>query len=180
MLASKNPYHSLNIVYKFGPFLSQFIMMPRGLLNFQFQILEKWWKIKYFTLNNIHGSKFRIFYYCLVVVCCFETTLKNLGKWGQRGASVSHLPLNILQKFQKFSFKLLSFSFCSNFQEDWWETCADIRSLLFLCNKELQKKFYPILMVCQRWCHSEKTKTGIAFDLDVIFSVCMWFLRFLF
>ena len=38
------------------------------------------------------------------------------------------------------------------------------------CNEELQKKFVITLIVYQRWCHSEKTKTGITFDLDVILT----------
>ena len=50
------------------------------------------------------------------------------------------------------------------------KTCLDMRSLLFLCNMELHKKFSPVLTVCERWCHSEKkiTKTGITFHLDMI------------
>ena len=47
-------------------------------------------------------------------------------------------------------------------------------SLLFLCNKELHKKFAPILIVCQRWHQSEKTRIGITFDLDLILS-CGYF-----
>ena len=52
----------------------------------------------------------------------------------------------------------------------------DIRSILFQCNKELHKKFAPILIVCQRWNHSQKTKTSIIFDLDVILT-CGFFLK---
>ena len=32
----------------------------------------------------------------------------------------------------------------------------------------MRKKFVPILIVCQRWRHSEKAITDITFDLDVI------------
>ena len=35
----------------------------------------------------------------VVSIYCFETALKNLGKWRQKEAPVSHLPTNILQKF---------------------------------------------------------------------------------
>ena len=40
----------------------------------------------------------------------------------------------------------------------------------FLCNNKLHKKFASTLIVCQRWHHSEKTKPGITFDLDVILT----------
>ena len=55
----------------------------------------------------------------------------------------------------------------------------DVRSLLFLCNKKWHKKFAPILIVCQRWRHSQKTQTGITFDLDVILT-CGFFLKVIF
>ena len=48
--------------------------------------------------------------------------------------------------------------FCTNFQKNQQKTCPNIRSLLFLCKKQLHKKFAPILVVCQRWRHSEKKK----------------------
>ena len=35
---------------------------------------------------------------------------------------------------------------------------------------ELHKKFAPIFKVCQRRRYSEKTKTGITFDLDLILT----------
>ena len=35
-------------------FVSIYYDATRIVKFFQFQILEKWWKIKYFTLNNIH------------------------------------------------------------------------------------------------------------------------------
>ena len=62
--------------------------------------------------------------------------------------------------------------FCTNFKEGWQKTCLDVRSLLFLCNKELQKKFAPILIVFLRWRHIEKTKTVITWsrrDFDLLF-----------
>ena len=40
----------------------------------------------------------------------------------------------------------------------------------FLCNKELYKKSALILIFCQRWGPSEKTKTSITFDLNVILT----------
>ena len=52
---------------------------------------------KFFTTKNIHCSKFEIFY-CLIAIYCFETALKNLGKWGYGGDPVSHLPPIISQK----------------------------------------------------------------------------------
>ena len=57
----------------------------------------------------------------------------------------------------------------SYFQEDWRKFCPDIRDI-FLCNKELHKKLAPILIVSQRRHHSEKTKTGINFNLDVVLT----------
>ena len=73
-------YHSWNIVYKFGPFLAQFWLYDvTNIVNFQ--MLKKWRKIKYFPSKNIHGSKFKTFYCYLAVIYCFETALKNLGKW---------------------------------------------------------------------------------------------------
>ena len=53
----------------------------------------------------MHGFKFRTFYY-MVAIYCFETALKNLGKWRQGGAPASHLPSNNLQNFQNFSIEL--------------------------------------------------------------------------
>ena len=32
-------------------------------------------------------------------------------------------------------------------------------------NKELHKKFTPMLIYCQRWCHNEKTKTSVTFNI---------------
>ena len=52
---------------------------------------------------------------------------------------------------------------------------TDIKSLLFLCNKELHKKFVQILIVCQRHVRLKKTKTGITFDLGVILTVFIFF-----
>ena len=37
------------------------------------------------------------------------------------------------------------------------------KSPLILCNKKCYKKFAAILIVCQRWCHSEKPKLSINF-----------------
>ena len=73
-------YHSCNIVYKCGPFSAQFwrydIKRTVGLFNFR--ILEKWPKIKFFTSKYLHGSEVRTFHCCLVAVYCFETALKYL------------------------------------------------------------------------------------------------------
>ena len=68
-------YHSWNIVYKFGLFLPQFWLYDVTRI-FKFPILEKWQKIKFFTLKYIHGFKFKILYYCLVAIYCFETALR--------------------------------------------------------------------------------------------------------
>ena len=70
--------------------------------------------------------------------------------------------------------------FCTNFQKNQQKTCPNIRSLLFLCKKQLHKKFAPILVVCQRWRRSEKKKkkTGITFDLDAILS-CKFLKKFM-
>ena len=57
-----------------------------------------------------------------------------------------------------------------HFPEDWRRTCPDTRNLLFLCSKEFHNKFATVLMICERWSHSEKTKTGIAFDAEMIFT----------
>ena len=67
------------------------------------------WKMmenQIFTSRNMHGSNFRAYYCFSVVVCYFETALKNLENWHQTGAPVSHLSPNILQNFKNFSVKL--------------------------------------------------------------------------
>ena len=83
-----------------------------------------------------------------------------------------------LQIFYKnFRILVLSYNlphFFTYIQEDWRKTCPDIRSLLFLCNKDLHTRLTPIFIVCQRWRHSEKTKIGITFDRDFILS-CSFF-----
>ena len=113
--------HNRNIVHKYHSFLPNFdIITSQGSSNFQ--TLEKWPKIKFWTSRNIHNFKFRTFYCCLVVICCFETAWRNLGTWPRRGAPISH------------------------------------------------KKFAPIIIVCQRWRHSEKTETSLAFYLDAILT----------
>ena len=106
-----------------------------------------------------------------IVVWSQFIALKNLGKWPQRGALIS-IPSS--QYFTK-KIKILALSynllhFVPIFKEIEKKTFPDVRSLLFLCNKELHKKFAPILIVCQRWRHDEKTKTCITFDLDVILT----------
>ena len=145
-------------------------MMSQRLLHYQ--ILEKWRKIKLFTSRNISGSKLRTFYCCLAVIYCFETAFKNLGKLRQRGAPRLTLSFKYFTKIKQKNL-VLSYDlshFVISFQKYWRETCPDIRSLLHLCNKELHKKFAPILIVYQRWRHNEKTKTDISFDLDVTLS----------
>ena len=83
-----------------------------------------------------------------------------------------------LQIFYKnFRILVLSYNlphFFTYIQEDWRKTCPDIRSLLFLCNKDLHTRLTPIMIVCQRWRHSEKTKIGIIFDQDFILT-CSFF-----
>ena len=37
-------------------------------------------------------------------------------------------------------------------------------------DKELQNKFIPMLIYCQRWYHNEKTETSITFALDVVLT----------
>ena len=91
-----------------------------------------------------------------------------MGKWPQRGVPVSTPPSKYCTKIKVLVLSYISF--CTNLQTYWQKTCPDIRSPLFLCNKELHKKFAPILIVCQRWSHGEKTKPGITFDLDVILT----------
>ena len=49
------------------------------------------------------------------------------------------------------------------------KNCQGISNLLFLC-KESHNKFALILIVWQKWRRSEKTKTDITFDLDVILT----------
>ena len=41
---------------------------------------------------------------------------------------------------------------------------------LFLYNKDSNKKIARILIIYQRWSHSDKTKTDVAFDLDIILT----------
>ena len=63
------------------------------------------------------------------------------------------------------------------YQEDWQKTCPNIKSFLFLYNRKSRKKFVPFLIVCKRWRHSQKIKTDITFDLEVIFFKCHIFWR---
>ena len=60
---------------------------------------------------------------------------------------------------------MLSYNLFHQFSTKLW---PGIRNLLFLCTKELHKKFAPIVIVCQGWRQRKETKTGITFDLDVI------------
>lgn len=45
---------------------------------------------------------------------------------------------------------------------------SDIRSILLICDKELQEKSSPSFIVCQRWRQNGKTRTRITFNLDVV------------
>ena len=92
-----------NIVTEFDLFITvgiEYTNMAHLWLNFNFmtsqgllksQILEKMMKNQIFHLKkNKHDSKFRTFCCCLVEIYCFQTALKNLEKWHQRGTPVSH------------------------------------------------------------------------------------------
>ena len=141
-----------------------------------FQILEKW-QIKFLTSKNIHGFKIRTFCCCLVAICCFETALKNWESDVKEGEGPPFC--TFLQIFyENFRILVLSYNlphFFTYIQEDWRKTCPDIRSLLFLCNKDLHTRLTPILIVCQRWRHSEKTKILI----ETLFCLAV-FLKFIF
>ena len=89
--------------------------------------------------------------------------MQNLGKRPQRRGPDS-TPSS--KYFAKKKILLLSYNlphFVPFFKEIDKKTCPDVRSLLFLWNKELHKKFAPILIVCQRWRHSEKKQTCTTF-----------------
>ena len=73
-------YHRWNIVYKFGPFLAQFWLYDVTSIV-KFANVGKMTKDQIFPLKNIHGSKIKTFYCYLAVIYCFESALKNLGKW---------------------------------------------------------------------------------------------------
>ena len=47
----------------------------------KFPDFGKMTRYQIFNSKNIHGSKLRMFYCCLVAIYCFETALKNFGKW---------------------------------------------------------------------------------------------------
>ena len=128
-----------------------------------FQNLQKWQKIKFFTSKNIHGSNSEL---SIVVLKLPWRIWKNDVE--------EEPPLHTFLKIFYKTFKILVLSynlshFVPIYNEDWQKSCSDIRSLLFLCNEELRKKFAAILIVCQRWRHKEK-ETGINFVLDVILT----------
>ena len=62
-----------------APFWANFDFMDSHVL-LNFQILEKWWNVKFFTSKNTHSSKWRIFYF----VWSRYIALKLLWKiWGK-------------------------------------------------------------------------------------------------
>ena len=84
-----------NIVYKYDPLEAHFnFMTSQGLLNLQ--ILENWWKIKFFISRIMHGSKFRYFYCFLVAICSFGNIFEEFGNVMPKSCPVLHLPSNIL------------------------------------------------------------------------------------
>ena len=65
--------HCCYIMYKFRSFLNQF---DWGLPNFQ--ILEKWKKIKFFIAKNMHSSKSRTFNRCTSFQEDWQKTCPNI------------------------------------------------------------------------------------------------------
>ena len=83
--------HSWNIAYRFDSFSAQLWLYYVTSIE-KFQNFGKMTEDQFFHLKKY---KFRILYCCLVAIHCFETALKNFGKWRQREAPDLHLPPNI-------------------------------------------------------------------------------------
>ena len=58
--------------------------------NFKSPNVGKMAENQVFPLKNIYGFKFKTFCYCLVVIYCFETALKNLEKVRLKTGSPFH------------------------------------------------------------------------------------------
>ena len=109
--------------------------------------MKSLWKLS--SLKNTNAWKCRSFCCCLVAIYYFETVLKNFGKWRRKGGPASHLSRSILQKFCNFSVLKQVLFICTNFHNDWFKTCPDIRNLVFLLIEELYRKLAVVLKVCQ-------------------------------
>ena len=111
-----------------------------------------------------------IYIYIYNTINCFETALKNLGKWRQSDTKKENPFQTFLQISHKnFEILLLSYNVPHFVPRRLTKN--------FLYNKKSCKKFVPILIVCKRWRHSQKIKTDITFDLEVIFFKCHIFWR---
>ena len=154
-------YHNWNTVYKFGPFWPNFkFMTAHGLLKFQ--ILEKWRTIEFFTWKIYVVPNLGLF----IVVWSRYVALKLLWRIWESDVKKGPSFHTFRQIFYKrFKILVLSYNLFHQFSTKLW---PGIRNLLFLCTKELHKKFAPIVIVCQGWRQRKETKTGITFDLDVI------------
>ena len=91
-------YHSWSIVYKFGHVLAQCLLYDVTRIvtfpNFRKMMEDQIFDLKKYTWFQVYNFLV-LFGHDILLWNCF----KNLGKWRQRGAPVSHLPPNILQKF---------------------------------------------------------------------------------
>ena len=113
-----------------------------------------------------------------IVVWFQHIALKLLWRIWESDVKEGLLLHTFLQIFFK-NIKILVISYLSHFSRRSTKNLPKYNLPKFLCNKELHKKFAPILMSCQRWYHSEKAETRSAFDLDVILA-CGFFLSHIF
>ena len=140
-------------------------------------------KFYFETWKSVLGSS--ILHYFSVVIWQWYITLKLHWRIWENHVNKGAPFHTFFQIFYE-NFKVLVLSYnCFHFVSIFKKIDAklahlpDVRSLLFLCYKKWCNKFAPILIVYQRWRHSQKTKTGITFDLDVILT-CGAFLRAIF
>ena len=86
-------YHTWNIVYKFGLFLAPFWLHKFTRIvdfpNFGNMMEDTIFHLKTRILPSLELS---------IVVWLWQIVLRNFRKWQQKGAPISHLPSNILQK----------------------------------------------------------------------------------
>ena len=162
-------YHSWNIVYKFGPFLAQFWL-------YNATSIVKFPNVGKMTKDQIFPLKKYTWFQVSIVIWLWYIALKLLWRiWESDVNKGAPFPTFFQIFYKKFKILVLNCNlshFVSIFKKI-HEKLAHLsrcQSLLFLCYKKWHKKFAPILIVCQRWRQSQKTQTGITFDLDVILT----------
>ena len=147
--------YSIQIWPPFGPILT---LWRQKMLNFQI--------LKYDKRSNLSGQKIYMIsipsLVCLIAIYCFETALKNLGKWRQTG----HPFYIFLQIFYK-SFRILLVSYSLfHFAPIFRRLTKTLpKSRLFLRNKEMHAQLKN-----ENWHNSwSRSDFDLRFFLKVMF-----------